>query len=63
MLKFPVSQLYDKPERPKLLPGRKSIIQIAERPILQQPKNITQFQYPITQSHKQCQSVTQFVEQ
>ena len=33
MFKFPVSQLYDKPEQPKLLPGIKPIIQIAERPI------------------------------
>ena len=31
-LKFPVSQPYDKPEQPKLLPGRKPIIQIEERP-------------------------------
>ena len=42
MLKFPVSQLYDKPEQPKFLPSRKAIIQIAERPNLQQSQNITQ---------------------
>ena len=36
MLKFPLSQQHDKPEQPKLLPGRKPIVQIAERPI--QPK-------------------------
>ena len=30
-LKFPVSQPYNKPEQTKLLPGRKPIIQIAER--------------------------------
>ena len=37
-----MSQPFDKPEQLQLLPGRKSIIQIAERPILQQPQNITQ---------------------
>ena len=42
MLKFPVSQPYSKPEQSKLLPGRNPIIQIAERPILQHPRNITQ---------------------
>ena len=31
--KFPVSQLHVEPEQPKLLPGRKPIIQKAERPI------------------------------
>ena len=31
MLKLPLFNLYDKPEQPKLLPGRKPIIQIAER--------------------------------
>ena len=41
MPNFPVSQLHDKPEQPKLLPGRSPIIQIAERPILQQPQNIS----------------------
>ena len=40
--KFPMSQLLDKPEQPKLLPGRRSIIQIAERPPLQQSQNINQ---------------------
>ena len=40
--KFPVSQPYDKPEQPKLLLGRKPIVQIAERPFLQQPENVTQ---------------------
>ena len=39
---FPVSQLYDKPEQPKLFTGRRLIIQIAGRPILQQSQNITQ---------------------
>ena len=38
-----MSQLCDKCEQPKLLPGRKPIIQIPERPILQQSQNITQF--------------------
>ena len=37
-----MSQPLDKPKQPKLLPGRKPIIQIAERPILQQPQNIIQ---------------------
>ena len=37
MLTFPVSQPYDKPKQPKLLPGRKTIIQIVKRLILQQP--------------------------
>ena len=32
----------DKPEQPQILPGRRPIIQIAERPILQQPQNIIQ---------------------
>ena len=41
-LQFPVPQLHDKPEQPKLLSGRKPIIQIAERPPLQQSQNITQ---------------------
>ena len=31
LLKFPVSQLHVKPEQPKLLPGRRPIIQISER--------------------------------
>ena len=31
-----MSQPFDKPEQPKLLPGRRPIIQIAERPPLQQ---------------------------
>ena len=35
MVRFPIPQPYDMPEQPKSLPGRKSIIQIAERPILQ----------------------------
>ena len=42
MLKFPFSQPYDKPEQPKLLPERKPMIQIAERPILQHPQTIVQ---------------------
>ena len=32
MLKFAVSQPYDKPEQPKLLPGRVPIIQVAKKP-------------------------------
>ena len=36
MLNFPVPQSYDKSEQPKLLAGRKPIIQIAERSIWQQ---------------------------
>ena len=35
-------KLYDKPEQPKLLPGGKPIIQIAERPPLQQSQDIKQ---------------------
>ena len=31
-----------KPEQPQILPGRRPIIQIAGRPILQQPQNIIQ---------------------
>ena len=42
MLKFPVSQPYDKPEQPQLLPGRKPITQIAQRFTLQQSQKITQ---------------------
>ena len=34
--------MLDKPEQPQLLPGRRPVIQIAERPILQQPQNIIQ---------------------
>ena len=37
-------QLLDKPEQPQLLPGRRPITQIGERPILQQPQNIIQAQ-------------------
>ena len=32
MFTYPVSQLYDIPEQPKLLQGRRPIIQIAGRP-------------------------------
>ena len=42
MLTFPVSQPSDKPKQPKLLPGRKPIIQITERPPLQQSQDIIQ---------------------
>ena len=35
-----MSQPLDKPEQPKLLPGRRPIIQIAEWPPLQQSQNI-----------------------
>ena len=41
-LKFPISQLLDKPKQPQLLPGRRPIIQIPERPLLQQPQYIIQ---------------------
>ena len=37
-----MSQLLDKPEQTKLLPGRSPIIQIAERSPLQQSQNINQ---------------------
>ena len=33
MIKFPMCQPHIKPEQPKLLPGRRPIIKIAERPI------------------------------
>ena len=36
-----MSQLPDKLEQPKLLPGRRSIIQIAERPSLQHSQSKT----------------------
>ena len=36
--RFLMSQSHGKAEEPQLLPGRKSIIQIAERPILQPAK-------------------------
>ena len=42
MLRSPISQPYHKPEQPKLLPGRKPIIQIAGKPILQHPQNVVQ---------------------
>ena len=35
IFKFPMSQPFDKPEQLKLLPGRRPIIQTAERPPLQ----------------------------
>ena len=35
-----MSQLYDKPEQPDLSPGGKPIVQIAERPNLQQSQII-----------------------
>ena len=38
MFRFPMPQTCDKPEQPKLLPGRWPIIQIAERPFLQPPQ-------------------------
>ena len=37
MLRFPIPQLYDKAEQPKLFPGSRLITQITERPILQSP--------------------------
>ena len=42
MFRFPMLWLYDKPEQPKLLPGRRPIIQILERPILQSPQIVAQ---------------------
>ena len=39
---FTVSQLLNKPEKPKLLPGRRPIIQLVERPPLQKSWNINQ---------------------
>ena len=38
MLRFPRPQPYDKPDQLKLLLGRKLIIKMAERPILQPPQ-------------------------
>ena len=38
-LRFPMPRPYDKPKQPKFLPGKRPIIQIAERSILQPPKN------------------------
>ena len=35
-------QTCDKPEKPKLLPGRRPIIQIAEKQILQPPEIVTE---------------------
>ena len=79
MLKFPVSQPYDKPEPPKLLPGRKLIIQIAERSTQSRIRsNISTPENSIIldssgHHHKvillsdyiipQCQSIIQFLEQ
>ena len=42
MLRFPIPQPCDKPEQSKLLPGRRPIIQIAERPSLQPFQIVTQ---------------------
>ena len=42
MLRFPLHQPCDKPEQPKLLAGRRPIIQMADRPILQLPSIIAQ---------------------
>ena len=42
LLRFSIFQPYDKPKQPKLLPGRKPVIHIVERSILQHPKNIMQ---------------------
>ena len=47
ILRFPIPHPCDKPEQPNLLPGRRPIIKIAERPILQpslivsQPRTIS----------------------
>ena len=53
--------LLDKPKQPHLLPGRGSIIQIAERPILQQPQNIiqpkTRPKISISESSQLCDKV------
>ena len=52
--RFPMSELLDKPEQPKLLPGRRPIIQITERPLLQQSQNShqskTRLKVPIPES-------------
>ena len=42
MLKFPASQVFDKPKQPQLLLGRRPIIQTAETLLLQQPQNMIQ---------------------
>ena len=42
MLRFPMPQPHDKLEQSKLLPGRRPIIQIAERQILQPTKIVVQ---------------------
>ena len=80
--RFPMSQLFEKPEQ-KFLTCRRPIIHIAESPLcnilslkqeqkfqyqkvpLQKVQNIMirSFQYLITQFHKQCQSIIQFLEQ
>ena len=42
IIRFPIPQFQERPEQPKLIPGRKPIIQIAERPILQPPHSVAQ---------------------
>ena len=42
MFRFPIPLPCNKPEQPKLLPGRRPIIQIAERPLLQPPWIVAQ---------------------
>ena len=42
MLRFSISLSCDKPEQPKLLLGRRKIIQIAERPVFQHPQIVAQ---------------------
>ena len=41
MFRFPTPHPYDEPEQLKLLPGRRPIMQITERPILQTPQIVT----------------------
>ena len=45
-----MSQPFDKPEQPRLLPGRMPIIQIAERPILQQSQSKTRMKTSVPES-------------
>ena len=40
--RFPIPLSHDKQKQPKLLPGRKPIIQITERPVLQPSKVVAQ---------------------
>ena len=57
MFKFSMLKPYDKPDQPKLLPGRKPIIQITERPLLQQPQNFTQSKKDKKSQHQKVQDI------